>query len=452
MRTGGGGDVIAALSTPFGEGALAVVRATGEGVVELIDRIYHGRRRLGEVRSREVVYGEICGEGGARIDDVLVSVFRGPASYTGEDVVEISGHGGVLVSQRVLRAVLGAGARLASPGEFTRRAFENGKLDLTQAEAVMDLITARSELALRAAGEQLEGRLGREMGRIRGELLALVAEVEAYIDFPEEGIEPAEGERLAGLIAGLRGEVVRLLGTAESGRVLREGLRTVLCGAPNAGKSSLLNWLAGYDRAIVSEVAGTTRDTVEEYISLRGLPLRLIDTAGLRQGGDELERAGMERTARAIERADLVLEVVDGRLRPTEVEAAAGRGCARHVLVANKADLGVDEGWGELGAIAVSAKDGTGMDELGRVVEGRVFAGGVWGGEHPVAINARHQACLERARRGLDSGLELMGRGDVPELVAMELREALGAVGEVMGRIDAEEILGEIFGRFCIGK
>jgi tRNA modification GTPase len=288
-------DTIAAISTPIGEGALAVIRLSGGGALSILTRIFAGSMSPEKFVPRRVEFGRIHDAAG-KVDDVLVTFFRGPKSYTGEDVVEISCHGGILVTRRVLDLLLAAGARMADPGEFTQRAFLNGKMDLTQAEAVMDLIRAQTELALRAANEQLAGHLGNELTDIRELLLTSLAHVEAYIDFPDEQIDPDTGKALLDRILALENRLDRLLATADQGRVLRHGLRTVIYGAPNVGKSSLLNLLLGYDRAIVSEVPGTTRDTIEEVINVRGIPVRLIDTAGARESSDLLESEGIRRT------------------------------------------------------------------------------------------------------------------------------------------------------------
>lgn len=446
-------DTIVAVATPAGPGAVSMIRVSGPGAREVFLRCWRGRS-LAEPRRAVLgaVVREEAGGGKSVVDEGLATFFAGPGSYTGEDVVEFTGHGGVLVTRRVLEAVRAAGARLAEPGEFTQRAFLHGKLDLTQAEAVMDLISAQTDLALRAAREQLSGRLGSRLESLRADILGLLAHVEAFIDFPEEDIDPDTGAVLCGRVKAARAEVDRLLATADQGRILREGVATVLVGAPNVGKSSLLNRLLGFERAIVSEVAGTTRDTVEEVINLRGLPLRLIDTAGMREAADPLERAGIERSRAALERAGLVLELADSSKARTDFHPVAAAAATPHLLVLNKADLGEDPSWAGAAAVRVSCTTGSGLDELAEAIESLLTGGGAaWGPDH-VAINARHQACLQRARTGLDAALTLLTTNQPPELVAEELRSALQAVGEVVGQADAEELLGVIFGRFCIGK
>jgi tRNA modification GTPase len=438
-------DTIAALATPFGAGAVALVRMSGPRAVELAGGVFRGRRPVAEIPSGRVVQGRIERDG-VVLDEVLLTVFRAPRSYTGEDVVEISGHGGVVVAQSVLAAVFAAGARPAAPGEFTQRSFLNGKMDLTQAEAVMDLINARGEAAARAAAGQLEGRLGRVVERLREELLTAVAHLEAFIDFPEEGIDPESGKALLKRVDDLSSAVGRLLSTADEGRMLREGVRLVIHGEPNAGKSSLLNLLVGYDRAMVSDIPGTTRDTIEENLTLRGIPFRVVDTAGLRESEDPLEIEGMRRTRSHLEQADVLVRVVD---------AAAERGdlqpVGREVLVLNKIDLCPERTTGA-GAIAMCCLDGRGLESLVEAVIARTDLASLGRFEETVAVNARHQQCLRTAADYLAEARRSLERGDAPELTALELRSALAAVGEITGAIDTEEVLGKIFSTFCIGK
>jgi tRNA modification GTPase len=448
-------ETIAAISTPFGEGAIGLLRLSGPSAVTLADSVFQSRRHVRELTPRLQQFGAIFA-GAEKLDDVLLTVFPGPASYTGEDVVEITCHGGVLVTRRILELLLRSGARAAEPGEFTQRAFLNGKMDLTQAEAVMDLITAQTDLALRAATEQLEGRLGERIGGLRERLLELLAHVEAFIDFPDEDIDPDTGDALLSKLDAARAEIAALLATAARGKVLREGVRTVIYGAPNVGKSSLLNLLLGHERAIVSARPGTTRDVIEEVINLRGLPLRLIDTAGVRESDDEIERAGMERTRRQVERADLVLEVVDAHDASTrsspEGDGAAERPGASRLLVLNKVDLGEDESWHGVEGVRLSCLKGEGIEALADAIVARVSGGQAAHRDWSLAINARHQDCLERAGQFAAAARQALTDGLSPEFVAEELRAALEAVGEVVGKVESDDVLGKIFSTFCIGK
>jgi tRNA modification GTPase len=441
-------DTIAAISTAFGEGAIALLRLSGPRALEIANAVFRSRQPVPELPARLAQFGSIF-DREQKLDDALLTVFRSPASYTGEDVVEIACHGGILVTRRIYEALLRHGARAAEPGEFTQRAFLSGKLDLTQAEAVMDLITAQTDLALRAAHEQLEGRLGQHIRGLRESLLEMLAHIEAYIDFPDEDIAPDTGDAFRHRIQSALEEITRLLATADQGRVLREGVRTVIYGAPNVGKSSLLNRLLGYERAIVSERPGTTRDVIEEVINLRGIPLRLADTAGIRESDDAIEREGIERTRRTLDRADLVLHVFDASVANPEDQASNP---ATSIVVLNKTDLGEHEAWRGAEAIRISCTENLGFDELAAAIEQRIFGGTAVKRDWTVAINARHQANLESARHYLLAADRAFADGLSAELIAEEIRAALDSAGAIVGKADMEELLGVIFGRFCIGK
>ena len=444
-------DTIAAISTPFGEGAIALLRLSGPRSVEIASGVFLGKKVAHGFVTRVAQFGAIH-DGERKLDDVLLTIFRAPASYTGEDVVEIACHGGVLISRRILELLLRHGARSAEPGEFTQRAYLHGKMDLTQAEAVMDLIGAQTDLALRAASEQLEGRLGERLRELRDRVIEVLAHIEAYIDFPDEDIDPATGDALLAKIDAVRAGASAMLATARPGRILREGVRTVIYGAPNVGKSSLLNLLLGYERAIVSARPGTTRDVIEEVIDLRGIPLRLVDTAGVRESDDEIEREGMARTQRQIERADLVLHVVDASepiadcgLRIADLET-------RSLLVLNKRDLGEHKSWHGVEGVRISCLSNEGIAQLDDAIVAKITGGDAAQRDWSVAINARHEAALQAALRFADAASEAFTGGLSPEFVAEELRAALNAVGDILGRVDHEEVLGKIFSTFCIGK
>lgn len=445
-------DTIAAISTPQGQGAIAVVRMSGPATVAVADKVFRGKQPVASLAARSAHLGEIIDTDGERIDHVLLTRFAAPASYTGEEVVEISGHGGMLVAGKVLSALLAAGARAAEPGEFSKRAFMNGKLDLTQAEAVMDLIGARTSLALRAANRQLEGSLGEKVSAIRRELLETLAHIEAYIDFPEEDIDPQTGEAINQRLRAAADGAEALIATAEQGRILREGLTVVLCGPPNAGKSSLLNRLLGSDRAIVSQTAGTTRDTIEELVNMRGIPVRLIDTAGLRESDDHIEQQGIERAEREIAGADVVLEIADASLPKNDHNIPAMPAEPRYLLALNKSDLGLHSSWEGITGTTISCLDESGIDALIDAVVGPLLDGSLEWGSDLVAVNARHRRCLEKVTAQSRAASAALTAGESPELVAVDVREALAAVGEVVGEADIEELLGVIFSSFCIGK
>lgn len=446
-------DTIAALATPTGTSALAVVRVSGVDTKRVAGGV------LGRVPpARQACHADYRGRDGGVIDDVVAVFFAGPKSFTGEDSLEISCHGNPLIAQKILEDLLGRGCRPAEPGEFTRRAFLNGRMDLSQAEAVMDLIQARSERALAAANQQLRGALGRRMQILVEGILSVLARIEAYIDFPEEDL-PAEDR------AGLRQELQRiildnnrLLSTSHYGELLRDGIKTVILGAPNAGKSSLLNRLVGKERALVSPEPGTTRDFIEETIMVGPHCLRLIDTAGFNPSPAPLERLGMEKSLdRALE-ADLFLLVLDASCQKAPLFPAVLQDkwrTTRSVLVLNKVDLApAAEALLTIpGApvVRMSALTGAGLEELERQIVRLAdlanpdpFDG--------VAVNARHAHALDEARLGLTAAETKLAQNDPIELVASDLRSVLAAYGEITGRIDNERMLDALFATFCIGK
>ena len=448
-HSGTPGETIAAISTPAGEGAIALVRISGVSAIDVADQIFRGKEPPSRFLPRVQHLGEVV-DAGRLIDQVMMSIHRAPASYTGEDMVEISCHGGMLVTARVLEICLRAGARAARPGEFTERAFLNGRMDLTQAEAVIDLIRAKTDLALRSATEQLEGRLGQQVGGIRQELIEHIAHVEASIDFSEEGIAPDEGAKLIARVHSISEGLSMLLATADQGRILREGVRAVIYGATNAGKSSLLNRLLGYDRVIVSETHGTTRDAIEEMINLRGVPIRLLDTAGLRMATDEIEREGIARTTRSLQVADVRLHIADRNApKPSDFETVSGNGT--EIVVLNKCDLPEHRDWSGVDALRISCLTGLGLAELENRILGRITQENLRP-ESMIAINTRHKVCLRRALEACDRARSAMQNGVAPEYFVVDLSEALRALGEILGAVAVEEVLDSVFSQFCIGK
>ena len=443
-------NTIVAIATPTGIGAISVIRLSGSASLAIIAKCFTGTKKLAR-SPRKAILGSITDTTGENIDEVLATYFPNPASFTGEDTIELSTHGGVYVTQAVLKRLLECGADAADPGEFTQRAFLNGKLDLTQAEGIMDIISAQSDLALRAAQNQLHGSIQAVTAEMREALIEVTAHLEAFIDFPEDDIDPETGLLLTKRLGALLSKCESLLSTSYTGKLLREGARVVLCGEPNAGKSSLLNALLGYDRAIVSEIAGTTRDTVEEIVDIGGLPIKFIDTAGLRETEQVIEQEGINRAYKEMESADLIIEVIDGTLPPSKVERAKIPPKVRHLVLLNKEDERITNEW-EKKHLRVSCKKANGLKDLPKTVSELLLDGNQLTGSSLIAINARHQGCLNQIRTSLQNALQEITSQEDPELISVTLREALNAIGELTGRVDTEEILGQIFAQFCIGK
>ncbi len=531
---------IAAIATALGEAGISVIRVSGEGALEKVSRIFRGKdlsaqsthtahfgrivdrpdadeaTDSGGLPDREVEPNVVSGDGpGSKagllpeprvIDEVVATIFRSPRSYTGEDTVEISCHGGVLVTQEVLEAILRQGVRHAEPGEFTQRAFLNGKLELSQAEAVADMIHARSRKAVEAAGRQLEGELGKHVRAFRQQIIDATAMVELELDFIEEDVEFANKEELARLLGDVRTEIGRLLETYESGRLVRNGVQTVFVGRPNAGKSTLLNTLMGKERAIVSATAGTTRDVIDADWSYDGLTFTLTDTAGLRETADEIESEGVRRSESAVARADLILYLKDvseppddeerrllDRIRERsegkvllnvgtkldladpaireellrQVQAAstskpekpAGRGGADPD--GDSDDPGKDDVASGVGSVAsdttrfdaiISARDGTGIEELKRRMRAEVLHHKEIDTGQVMITSTRHRDALEKARHHVDEALRALEGGMTGDFLAIDLRAALGELGAITGEITTEDLLDSIFSRFCIGK
>ncbi|MFK7849705.1 MAG: tRNA uridine-5-carboxymethylaminomethyl(34) synthesis GTPase MnmE [Akkermansiaceae bacterium] len=441
---------IAAIASPMGVGAISIIRVSGPQALTVAELVSGGYDFSDTPRFARRC--KVFAQEGSLIDDGIITFFRGPNSFTGEDTFEFTGHGGILVTREVLSRILECGATHASPGEFSQRAFLNGKLDLTQAEGIMDLISAQTRLAMRAAHSQLEGNLGKKTTEARDDLLGILAHVEAWIDFPDEDIDPQTNSQLTERIQQVIATTEALLSTAEQGRILREGVRTVIFGQPNVGKSSLLNHLLGFERAIVSDTAGTTRDTIEEVINLNGIPLRLVDTAGVRESSDQVESQGIERTVRQIEDADLLIEVVDAS-KPSPEHTIHTPKNTCHLLVLNKSDLGEHPSWSKTKAIRISCTKDQGFDSLSEAVRSILQFAEADFGEHSVAINARHQASLKVANSSLKTALLQFSNQTLdPEIASIDLREALDALGEIPGKVDTEDLLGMIFSEFCIGK
>ncbi len=464
-------DTIAAIATPIGEGGLAVIRISGPEALAIVERCFRPAGKSSKpptAADAHTIHSGHIARDGQVVDEVMIAVLRAPRTFTREDTVEISCHGGLLPAKLVLDAMLVCGARLAEPGEFTRRAFLNGRIDLAQAEAVADLIHSRTELALQAANEQLAGKLSARINLLRDDLMRVLAHVEAHIDFPDEDIAP---DTQAELLRKLRDGVAfmdALLRTANEGQILRRGIRVAIIGRPNAGKSSLLNQLLGHDRAIVSPIAGTTRDTIEETANIRGLPVIFVDTAGLRESSDEIEVEGIRRSRDSAAKADLILHVIDASEPLTEADAHwlgefAGK---KRILIRNKVDLPTRITDDELQprhpasgirdqasrVVNVSCSTAAGLEELKDAIKDAVWSGEIRGEMLQVMISSRHQDALQRTRSATIRASDALSGGLTLELVAADLRGAVSAVGEIVGKTSNEDLLDSIFSQFCLGK
>lgn len=463
-------DTICAIATPIGEGGVGIVRISGEKAVDVAARLVALRSGvpLESAAGHALHHGDILDPADpARrtpLDEALVAVMRGPKSYTGEDVVELQCHGSLLILQTVCEALIRAGARLAEPGEFTKRAFLNGRIDLAQAEAVLDTIRAKTAGGLRIAQEQLRGALSREINAVRESLVGLLAHVEAGIDFVEEDISFIPTAELATGLQNARETVGRLLIHSREGHILREGVTAAIIGRPNVGKSSLLNALLRTDRAIVTAIPGTTRDVLEEVLNIRGIPVRLLDTAGIRATTDPVEQEGVRRSRAAQEQADLLLIVLDGSAPLTEedralLEEEPSNSDQKRLIVVNKRDLpdridreSLPPSGPDCAVVRISAKTGDGLDELRDQIRSLLLRPDFEARETVLVTHLRHQAALQRTLDALAATLVSVDAKAAGELIAMDLRAAIDALGEITGAVSTDDILDRIFREFCIGK
>ncbi|KIL42885.1 tRNA modification GTPase [Jeotgalibacillus alimentarius] len=457
-------DTIAAISTPMGEGAIAIVRLSGDEAFKIADRVYRsGGKQLQSVPSHTIHYGHIVDpKTDETIEEVMVSVMKGPKTFTREDVVEINCHGGVVSVNRVLQLLLREGARLAEPGEFTKRAFLNGRIDLSQAEAVMDLIRAKTDRAMNVAMNQMQGRLSRLVQSLRQEILEILAQVEVNIDYPEyDDVEEMTLNMMMEKSQYVRDEVEKLLRTSEQGKILREGLSTVIIGRPNVGKSSLLNSLVQENKAIVTDIPGTTRDVIEEYVNVRGVPLKLVDTAGIRETEDIVERIGVERSRQVLKEADLILLVLnhgeelsdeDRRL----FEAVTGMDV---IVIVNKTDLDqaidldeVKQLSGDHKLVTTSLLKEQGVDELEEAIASLFFDGAVDLGDGTYVSNSRHIALLHQALQAIEEAIQGAEMGTPVDMVQIDLRRTWEILGEMIGDTVQESLIDQLFSQFCLGK
>ncbi|WP_088834843.1 tRNA uridine-5-carboxymethylaminomethyl(34) synthesis GTPase MnmE [Paenibacillus tyrfis] len=455
-------DTIAAIATPMGEGGIAVIRVSGDEAVPVCDKIFAGKSKLTEVPTHTVNYGYIRDpETGARVEESLVTVMRAPRSFTKEDVVEISCHGGFVSVRKVLDLLLEHGARLAEPGEFTKRAFLNGRIDLSQAEAVIDLIRAKSDRAFRIALKQSEGSLSKTIKELRHRLVELMAHIEVNIDYPEHDVEEMTNAFIKEKCADALSDIERMLTTAQQGKILREGLVTAIVGRPNVGKSSLLNTLAQEERAIVTDIAGTTRDVVEEYVHVNGIPLKLLDTAGIRETSDLVEQIGVEKSRQALSDADLILFVCNGAepLQPDEYVLIDQLKDRQVIAIINKQDLPqlieeevLKEAFGEDRVVRMSLLAQQGITDLEKAIASIFFSGQVESSDLTYVSNARHIHLLKQARLALTEAHEAAEAFVPIDMIQIDIRNAWEHLGEIIGDSVSESLIDQIFSQFCLGK
>ncbi len=455
-------DTIAAIATAVGEGSIAVIRISGPEALQIADRIYTGKDSLASQPTHTIHYGKVRDpQSGETVDEVLVSVMRAPRSFTMEDVVEISCHGGIVPVRRTLDLLLDAGARMAEPGEFTKRAFLNGRIDLAQAEAVIDLIRSRSDRAFSIAMKQAEGSLSERIRMLRHDLVELMAHIEVNIDYPEHDVEEMTNTFIKDKTLSAIDVIEGLLRTAKQGKVMREGIITAIVGKPNVGKSSLLNELAQEERAIVTDIPGTTRDVIEEFVTVNGIPLKLLDTAGIRETADVVERIGVERSRGAIADADLILMVVNSNEPLTDEERALivqlqGKPM---LLLLNKSDLpaGVDKKWlsehiEQERMIEMSMKEHRGIDQLGEAIAKMFFSGEVETADPTYVSNSRHIHLLNQAQHSLQEALQATEQWMPIDMIQIDIRTSWEKLGEIVGDAVGESLLDQIFSQFCLGK
>ncbi len=457
-------DTIAAISTPPGEGAISIVRLSGDDAVVIADKVNaYKNKKLNDVPSHTIHYGHIKDpDTDYVLDEVMFSIMLAPRTFTREDIVEINCHGGMVVANQVLQLLLRQGARLAEPGEFTKRAFLNGRMDLSQAEAVMDLIQAKTDESMKLALNQLDGKLSLLIKELRQHILQALAQVEVNIDYPEyDDVEEVTGRLMKEKAEEVKGSIDRLLLTAKQGKILREGLSTAIIGRPNVGKSSLLNYLLQEDKAIVTEIAGTTRDVIEEYVNVRGVPLKLIDTAGIRETEDIVEKIGVERSRKALNEADLILLVLNQSetLTPMDLELLNLTKGMHRIILLNKSDLSSQLNVVELEKVleteevlTISVTSSQGIDELEQAIKDTFFSNSSTEKDATYISNSRHIALLEQADRSLDEVLEGIEAGMPVDLLQIDMTRAWDLLGEIIGDSVQDELITQLFSQFCLGK
>ncbi|HDJ7559229.1 TPA: tRNA uridine-5-carboxymethylaminomethyl(34) synthesis GTPase MnmE [Staphylococcus aureus] len=456
-------DTITSISTPMGEGAIGIVRLSGPQAVEIADKLYKGKHLLNDVPSHTINYGHIIDpESKEVIEEVMVSVLRAPKTFTREDIIEINCHGGILTINRVLELTMTYGARMAEPGEFTKRAFLNGRIDLSQAEAVMDFIRSKTDRASKVAMNQIEGRLSDLIKKQRQSILEILAQVEVNIDYPEyDDVEDATTEFLLEQSKEIKQEINRLLDTGAQGKIMREGLSTVIVGKPNVGKSSMLNNLIQDNKAIVTEVAGTTRDVLEEYVNVRGVPLRLVDTAGIRETEDIVEKIGVERSRKALSQADLILFVLNNNEALTQEDYTLYEVVKNEdvIVIVNKMDLEqnidineVKDMIGDTPLIQTSMLKQEDIDELEIQIRDLFFGGEVQNQDMTYVSNSRHISLLKQARQTIQDAIDAAESGVPMDMVQIDLTRTWEILGEIIGETASDELIDQLFSQFCLGK
>ncbi len=453
-------DTIAAISTPRGEGGIGIVRLSGKESLSILCEIFKpkSRRNVSELKSYTITYGHIY-DGEKIVDEVLVSVMKGPHTYTREDIVEINCHGGYIITEKVLELVLKKGAKLAEPGEFTRRAFLNGRLDLTQAESVIDIIHGKTEKSITLSLNQLRGDLKEQITVLKKLLLDVAAHVNVVLDYPEEGIDEPLPANLRGNLETVIAETSKLIASYDKGKMIKEGVKTAIVGKPNVGKSSLLNSVLREERAIVTRIAGTTRDTIEEIVNIKGIPLVMIDTAGIRETDDEVENIGVQKSKSLIKNADLVLFVLDAsrELAPEDIEIYNTIESDKVIGILNKIDIerkiNIEQFTKVKKWIEISALEKIGIEDLEDEIYEYVVSGQVEDSSEKLVItNVRHKSALEKTKKSVENILETIDMGYPMDLIAVDLNEALDSLSEVTGEISNEDLLDHIFSNFCVGK
>lgn len=447
---------IAAISTPMGHGGIGIVRISGEKALEIINKVFKPKN-MGELKSYTIKFGKVIDEQGNDIDQVLVSYFKAPKTYTGEDICEINCHGGLMVTKQILELVLRNGAELAKPGEFTERAFLNGKIDLSQAEAVMDLINSKSEKENMVSLKQLEGYLGKKIEEIKNEIVDLLVDIEANIDYPEYDVEEVRRERIVDVLNNAIHKIEKLEATFESGKILKEGVNTAIIGKPNVGKSSLLNALLRENRAIVTEVAGTTRDTIEEYVTIKGIPLKLIDTAGIRETNDIVENIGIEKSKKAIEESELVLLMLDASSGLCEEDQLLLSliQSKKHIILINKIDMeskiSLDQ-FDNTNVIEISIKKDIGLNKLEDKIEEMFSMNELETDNNIMITNLRHQTAILKAKEELENALNSAEKGIPLDMLSIDITNSIQNLGEITGETVSEDVIKGIFAKFCLGK